>query len=107
MDNGLHKFKKTKKLDRRKLQKRKSNGVLLIYWQYDEPINPKAFAKKLRRGKRRVYGVLKYNKSYIIFAACPGHYGYNFQEQFITSLSEKILYKRSFLISKKWGGCEK
>ena len=68
MDNGLHKFKKTKKLDRRKLQKRKSNGVLLIYWQYDEPINPKAFAKKLRRGKRRVYGVLKYNKSYIIFA---------------------------------------
>ncbi|GAH51169.1 unnamed protein product, partial [marine sediment metagenome] len=30
--------------------------------------------------------------------ACPGHYGYNFQEQFITSLPEEILYKRSFLI---------
>jgi len=47
---------------------------------------------------------LKYNKSYIIFAACPGHYGYNFQEQFITSLPEKILYKQSFLILKKLGG---
>jgi len=54
VDNGLHKFKKTKKLDKRKLQKCKSNGVLLIYWQYDEPINPKAFAKKLRRGKTNV-----------------------------------------------------
>ena len=48
--------------------------------------------------------VLKYNKSYIIFAAWPGHYGYNFQEQFITSLPEEILYKRSFLILKKLGG---
>jgi hypothetical protein len=48
--------------------------------------------------------VLKYNKSYIIFAACPGHYGYNFQKQFITSLPEEILYKRSFLILKKWEG---
>ena len=53
---------------------------------------------------RRVYGVLKYNKSYIILAACPGHYGYNFQEQFITSLPEEILYKRSLLILKKLGG---
>ena len=32
------------------------------------------------------------------------HYGYNFQEQFITSLPEEILYKRSFLILKKLGG---
>jgi len=47
---------------------------------------------------------LKYNKSYIIFAACPGHYGYNFQEQFITSLPEEILNKRSFLILKKLRG---
>jgi hypothetical protein len=47
---------------------------------------------------------LKYNKSYIILAACPGHYGYNFQEQFITSLPEEILYKRSLLILKKLGG---
>ena len=31
------------------------------------------------------------------------HYGYNFQEQFITSLPEEILYKRSFLILKNWG----
>jgi hypothetical protein len=47
---------------------------------------------------------LKYNKSYIIFAEYPGHYGYNFQEQFITSLTEEILYKRFFLILKKLGG---
>jgi hypothetical protein len=47
---------------------------------------------------------LKYNKSYVIFTAYPGHYGYNFQEQFITSLPEEILYKRSFLILKKLGG---
>jgi len=47
---------------------------------------------------------LKHNKSYIIFAACPGHYGYNFQEQFITSLPEEILYKRFFLTLKKLGG---
>jgi hypothetical protein len=47
---------------------------------------------------------LKYNKCDIIFAACPGHYGYNFQEQFITSLPEEILYQRSFLILKKLGG---
>jgi hypothetical protein len=47
---------------------------------------------------------LKYNKSYVIFAACPGNYGYNFQEQFITSLPEEILYRRSFLILKKLGG---
>jgi hypothetical protein len=51
-----------------------------------------------------VYGVLKYNKSYIIFAVLPGHYGYNFQEQLITSLPEKILYKRFFLMLKKLGG---
>jgi hypothetical protein len=48
--------------------------------------------------------VLQYNKSYIIFAVLPGHYGYNFQEQFITSLPEEILYTRSFLILKKLGG---
>jgi hypothetical protein len=47
--------------------------------------------------------ILKYSKSYIIFAVCPGHYGYNFQEQFITSLPEEILYKQSFLILKKLG----
>jgi hypothetical protein len=47
---------------------------------------------------------LKYNKSYIIFAAWPGHYGYKFQEQFITSLPEEILYKRTFSILKKLGG---
>jgi hypothetical protein len=47
---------------------------------------------------------LKYNKSYIIFAAYPGHYGYNFQEQFITTLPEEILYKRFFFILKKLGG---
>jgi len=33
------------------------------------------------KGEERV---LKYNKSYIIFVARPGHYRYNFQEQFIT-----------------------
>jgi hypothetical protein len=32
-----------------------------------------------------------------------GHYGYNFQEQFIASPPEEILYKRSFLILKKLG----
>jgi hypothetical protein len=32
------------------------------------------------------------------------HYGYNFQEQFITLLPEEILYKRSFLILKKLEG---
>ena len=54
---------------------------------------------------RNVWGqVLKYNKSYSIFAIGPGHYGYNFQEQFITSLPEEILYKRSFLILKILGG---
>jgi hypothetical protein len=47
---------------------------------------------------------LKYNKSYIIFAACPGHYGYNFQELFITLLLEEIPYKQSFLILKKLRG---
>ena len=47
--------------------------------------------------------VLKYNKSYIIFATWPGHYGYYFQKQFITSLPEEIIYKRSFLILKKLG----
>ncbi|MBA7556158.1 hypothetical protein ES705_48857 [subsurface metagenome] len=47
---------------------------------------------------------MKYNKSYVIFTAYPGHYGYNFQEQFITSLPEEILYKRSFLILKKLVG---
>jgi len=47
---------------------------------------------------------LKYNKSYIIFATWPGHCEYNFQEQFITSLPEEILCKRSFLIFKKLGG---
>jgi len=52
-----------------------------------------------------MYGkVLKYDKSYIIFVACPGHYGYNFQEQFIISLPEELLYKRSFLILKKLEG---
>jgi len=48
--------------------------------------------------------VLQYNKSYIIFAACPSRYGYNFQEQFITTLPEEILHKQSFLILKKLGG---
>ena len=43
-----------KKPDKRKLHKYKLNDVLLIYWQYDEAINPKAFAKKLRRGKTNV-----------------------------------------------------
>jgi hypothetical protein len=47
---------------------------------------------------------LKYNKSYIILATWPGHYGYNLKEQFITSLPEEILYKRSFLILKILGG---
>jgi len=48
-----------------------------------------------------VYGVLQYNKSYIIFAACPGHYGYNSQEQFITSLPEKNTIQTIFLDIKK------
>ena len=43
-------------------------------------------------------------KEYAILATWPGHYGYNFLEQFITSLPEEILYKRSFLMLKNWGG---
>lgn len=51
---GEASFEKTKKLDRRKLQKCKSNGVLLIYWQYDESINQQVLAEKLRHGKTNV-----------------------------------------------------
>ena len=51
---GEESFEKTKKLDRRKLQKCRSNGILLIYWQYDEPINQKVLAEKLRMSKINV-----------------------------------------------------
>jgi len=48
---GEESFERTKKLDRRKMQKCKSNGVLLIYWRYDDPINQEVLAEKLRMGK--------------------------------------------------------
>lgn len=51
---GEESFGRTKKLDRRKMQKCKSNGVLLIYWRYDEPINQKVLSEKLRRSKINV-----------------------------------------------------
>jgi len=51
---GEESFERQKKLDRRKLQKCKSNGVLLIYWQYDEPINQQVLAEKLRYDKTNV-----------------------------------------------------
>lgn len=47
-------FEITKKLDRRKMQKCKSNRVLLIYWRYDEPINHEVLAEKLRQNKTNV-----------------------------------------------------
>jgi len=51
---GEESFKKIKKLDRRKMKKCKSNGVLLLYWHYSEPINQKVLAEKLRLSKINV-----------------------------------------------------
>jgi hypothetical protein len=51
---GEESFRKIKKLDRRKMKKCKSNGVLLLYWHYSEPINQKVFAEKLRLSKINV-----------------------------------------------------
>ncbi|MBU4480557.1 hypothetical protein KKG48_03920 [Patescibacteria group bacterium] len=51
---GEESFGRTKRLDRRKMQKCKSNGALLIYWRYDEPINREVLIEKLRHGKTNV-----------------------------------------------------
>lgn len=51
---GEESFERTKKLDARKMRKCKSNGVLLIYWRYDEPINQKVLVEKLKQDKINV-----------------------------------------------------
>ena len=51
---GEESFETVKKLDRRKMQKCKSNGVVLIYWRYDEPIDQKVLAEKLETASNTV-----------------------------------------------------
>ena len=44
---GEESFQRTIRLDKRKVKKCKANGVLLIHWRYDEPINQEVLTQKL------------------------------------------------------------
>ena len=48
---GEESFQRTIILDRRKMKKCKSNGILLLYWRYDEPISQEVFDEKLKENK--------------------------------------------------------
>jgi hypothetical protein len=53
---GDEAFEKRQKLDTRKARKCKSNGVVLIYWRYDEPIIDDVLDKKLNELSLRLPG---------------------------------------------------